>query len=414
MLRKLIVTLITTMMILFAFATMANAEDALLSENKRAWANSAESANPAKNLVDGDFSNNWAGNDGNYDKYVVIDLGAVYELSYSKIYPKQNSANQYRAYKYTIAVSSDGASFETVVDKSTNTMGEEYYTDDLSGVEGRYVKIHVTGEKDGKWVSFYEVQIYGDDTQLGLINCALGKNVDATDEQDEEGNVAQNLTDGSVNTYWAAEGENNSAIVDLGETFYINSAEFIPEGKRAYGYKIEGSYDGISYTLIADMPENASADVLKCRFTPVEVRYVRLTITDMPAGVNWINIKEFAVFGQKQGSDLYYADEGQGLSVSGDATEVEGVFRGTGSALAGKSMTFIMTVYDGNEMVAYKVESHFIPSYGEEFEETIRMTADEVGGSLASKVVEVFIWDNLENMKTIVAPVSFSVNSVNQ
>lgn len=238
-------------------------------------------------------------------------------------------------------------------------------------------------------------------------NLALGKDVFASNEQ--SGNVGSNLTDGDMVTYWAYNAIDNYVLVDLEEPSYINYIEFIPEASRAYSYKIEASYDGVVYNEIVNVVDPESAAVLSSEFSPVEARYVKLTITKMPTGVKWINIKELRIYGDNYGTDLYCGEEGQGLSIDVDGTNITGVFTGASSAINGRKMTLIVAVFDENRMIAYNAETNTIPEYGTEFMKSVSLTIDDASINLSGKQVEVFIWDDLENMKTLVPPMEITI-----
>ncbi len=379
-------------------ALSANAETSLLSQGKRVWSNSEEAANPAVNLVDGNLHNNWAALDGEYNKEFTIDLGGVYELSEIKLYPKES-----RAYQYKIYVSADGADInQLAVNRSTNTVGEECYTDRLERCEARYVKVSISGEANGKWVSFYEAEVYGNAAQIGKENCALGKNViNNTGEQAEAGNYASMLVDGTMTGHWAAEGT-ASATIDFGEPFYISSSEIVPEGSRAYGYTIEASYDNINYVMIVDKSDNsAGEDVFIDNFGPIEARYVRLSIKKLPAGVGWTNIKEFSVFGDKTGVDLT-AD----ITIERSGEEITVSVTGKSCAAKGRIMTLIAAAYDGDRMTGYADKAFEIPAYNENIDISFTVTAEELGG-IDGKTIEAFIWNDLDNMKSQTAAVVY-------
>lgn len=239
-------------------------------------------------------------------------------------------------------------------------------------------------------------------------NLALGKDVFASNEQ--PGNVGSNLTDGDMVTYWAYNAIDNYVLVDLEEPSYINYIEFIPEASRAYSYKLEASYDGVIYNEIVNVVDPESSSVLSSEFSPVEARYVKLTITKMPTGVKWINIKELRIYGEDYGTDLYCGEEGEGLSIDVDGDKIAGVFTGTSSAINGRKMTFIVAVFDGNKMIAYNAETSTIPEYGTEFTKSISLTID-ASIDMTGKRVEAFVWDDFENMKTLVSPVGITIET---
>ncbi len=237
-------------------------------------------------------------------------------------------------------------------------------------------------------------------------NLALGKSVILySDEQ--EANPAQNLTDGDLITYWGAFNKENYVVIDLEDVYYIDSLEFKPESGRAYGYKIEGSYDGVAFTEIITKENNASSELLSCEFTPAQARYVRFTITQLPGEVKWVNIKEIFIYGESSGPDLLYNEEPLTIEVDGEI--VIGSLKTGVTVLNGKAVTLIIAVYDGNRMVGYKAATHLLP-YSSEVERNIEISEDDIGVNLNGKTVEVFVWDDLENMKTIVAPLVITID----
>jgi hypothetical protein len=68
----------------------------------------------------------------------------------------------------------------------------------------------------------------------------------------------------------------------------------------AYQYKIEVSLDNKSYEIVADKTHNTAANNVEFdRFTPVQCRYVRLTVTGAPK-LPW-GVLEFTAFGKSAG-----------------------------------------------------------------------------------------------------------------
>jgi beta-galactosidase/beta-glucuronidase len=125
---------------------------------KRVVATTNESANPARNAVDGDNATRWAatGADANF---ITIDLERKYVLNRIAILWFNTTTS--RAYKYTVEVSTDGQTFTSAVNRSANTQ-PDLVEDAINDVVGRYVKINVTGSTIGTaYPSIFEVQLYG-------------------------------------------------------------------------------------------------------------------------------------------------------------------------------------------------------------------------------------------------------------
>lgn len=126
-----------------------------LSQGKPITASSFEVVNPATNANDGKMDTRWAAGSAKFPQWWQVDLGSAYDLGKVEITWFKNDA---RAYKYKIEISSDGNSFDTVVDKTKNEK-KGVTTDVISG-KGRYVKVTVVGTSDG-WASAYEIKVFG-------------------------------------------------------------------------------------------------------------------------------------------------------------------------------------------------------------------------------------------------------------
>lgn len=72
-------------------------------------------------------------------------------------------------------------------------------------------------------------------------------------------------------------------------------------GLPVYKYKLEGSIDGQNFFMLCDQTNNKKiADVTFDDFAPKQCRYVRLTVTGWPEGIN-LGIIEATVFGKYSG-----------------------------------------------------------------------------------------------------------------
>lgn len=240
-------------------------------------------------------------------------------------------------------------------------------------------------------------------------NLALNKVVTATASQ--KGHEGQYLTDGDEVSYWAIEAVENSVVIDLEELFYLDTLEYIPHESRIYGYKIAVSRDNVNFVDVVIEENPAQAAVVSSEFIPIEARYIRLTITSIISNTTWVNIKEVRVYGSERGTDLYCGEEGQGLSINVDGTKITGTFTGVSNAINGRKMTLIVAVFDENRMIAYNAETNTIPEYGTEFMKSISLTIDDASINLEGKRVEMFVWDDYENMKTLVSPVGITIET---
>jgi len=130
---------------------------------------------------------------------------------------------------------------------------------------------------------------------VGFENVALGKPVVASSDRNEEGSV-QKAVDGDSYTNWSsAKTDDEWIYVDLDEVYTIGHVNIL------WGWKIHGedftidiateSPDNESswetvYTAV-DMPYITWKATHRCRFDPVEARYVRVHATDRPGKQEW-------------------------------------------------------------------------------------------------------------------------------
>src|SRR5258706_9964184 len=94
--------------------------------------------NEAYKLVEGNVTTRWAASV--WPQWVQVDLGAIYLINKTEVMPYMN-----RAYQYLVEVSTDGSSYTTVVDRTTNTTGGATLTDLFFPINAQYVRLTVTG-----------------------------------------------------------------------------------------------------------------------------------------------------------------------------------------------------------------------------------------------------------------------------
>lgn len=120
-----------------------------------------DEANVVANLVDGLTSTRWSVS--GFPQTATIDLGEVYVLERTELLAYSD-----RDYQYTIAVATEeSGSYTQIVDRSENTSPTTELNPNInifSKIEGRFVKITVTGSKtySGDWVSLLEFRVFGD------------------------------------------------------------------------------------------------------------------------------------------------------------------------------------------------------------------------------------------------------------
>jgi hypothetical protein len=124
--------------------------------------NSSGGMHPPAHGNDGDLGTRWCAADPNTGHYWTLDLGALHTLSRIEVvweYPSQATG---LPYGYVVAVSDDGASFTTSIDRSATTDTMKTQTSNFPpATTGRYVRITVTGLPSGTWASFWEAHVFG-------------------------------------------------------------------------------------------------------------------------------------------------------------------------------------------------------------------------------------------------------------
>ena len=117
---------------------------------------------PAADGNDGDLSTRWCAADLNTGHYWTLDLGALHTLRRIEIVWEYPSTATGLPYGYLVAVSDDGVSFTTSIDRSATTDTMQTQTSNFPpATTGRYVRITVTGLPSGSWASFWEAHVFG-------------------------------------------------------------------------------------------------------------------------------------------------------------------------------------------------------------------------------------------------------------
>jgi F5/8 type C domain len=130
---------------------------------------------------------------------------------------------------------------------------------------------------------------------------SLNKTAIADSEQTTQANLAINGNDASATTRWCAA---NGALghywqVDLGASYTVTKVSIVWEKAAAYQYKVEGSLNGSAWSLLVD--QTATTDTTQTRLdvlgTPTQARYVKVTVTGLPATGAWASFFDLTVSG---------------------------------------------------------------------------------------------------------------------
>jgi hypothetical protein len=127
----------------------------------------------------------------------------------------------------------------------------------------------------------------------------LSVNKPASTDSQQAGNPAGNGNDGNTATRWSANDGNTNHWwqVDLGSLCNLTGDEVIWQMNGVtYDYTVAVSPDSTNWTTVVNKTANPSTAQLQADVFLAAGRYVRVTVTGLPAG-DWASFDEFQVFG---------------------------------------------------------------------------------------------------------------------
>ncbi len=138
----------------------------------------------------------------------------------------------------------------------------------------------------------------------GPTNLALNKPASSSSIENDEHSAAQ-ANDGDPKTCWRADDEPEGGPewwqVDLCNSFDLSGCQIRwPYGGKKYRYKVEGSTDRKTWSMLSDQQKSAvTSQVHKLKLKDTgPVRYVKVTVTGLDEGC-WASICEVKVFGSE-------------------------------------------------------------------------------------------------------------------
>jgi xylan 1,4-beta-xylosidase len=141
-----------------------------LTEDKNYTVSSEAPGRDAPYAVDSNSRTWWSPAEDDREPWVIFDLGSASEqhyiidsarLLFTLPVRLKNEGSPARVRKYKIEVSPDGESFETVVNKTRNNRDNAVEFDEIEPVQGRYVKLTITGWPDEVPVGVIEFTVFG-------------------------------------------------------------------------------------------------------------------------------------------------------------------------------------------------------------------------------------------------------------
>lgn len=148
-------------------------------------------SNYAWKAVDGDENTRWCANNPSYPQWLQLELEKPQTLN-----GIQTVWENAGVYQFKVEGSTDGKTWSTLVDGSSNAK-KAPYTNEFAKVEGiRFVKIHALGKTSGGWASIREVRLQGPGIKAVApkLSEAQKKEYDkASDPLKDQGNVAPKI-----------------------------------------------------------------------------------------------------------------------------------------------------------------------------------------------------------------------------
>ncbi|WP_314587815.1 endo-alpha-N-acetylgalactosaminidase family protein [Paenibacillus terrigena] len=139
-----------------AAAVITVKEDPNIALKKPATASSQQSSNTAVMGNDGQTSTRWCVSDPSTEHWWKVDLGAQYDVTGSKITWESASSTT----KYRVEVSSDGVTWQKMVDKWGTPVTESITADTWSAEKVKFIRVTALGVGT-TWAGFREFEAYG-------------------------------------------------------------------------------------------------------------------------------------------------------------------------------------------------------------------------------------------------------------
>lgn len=246
----------------------------------------------AEFAIDGNTGTRWESETGVDPQWIYLDMGASYDVTEVVISWEAASAKTYE-----IQVSDDAQNWTTV---KTITDGASGETRDIvldTPAAGRYVRILGTSRNMNYGYSIYEINVYAavDDNYFDGRNLALGKTAVAS-SQENDGASANMVTDGSLDSRWSSEWNDDEWImVDLEQIYRIDEVDLIWESAYGTAYEIQASADGSTWTTVfTENSGNGGTDTIL--LNDIHARYIKMQGKGRATGYGY-SMYELQVYG---------------------------------------------------------------------------------------------------------------------
>jgi beta-glucosidase len=265
-----------------------------MSTGRPATATAQQTGNEAARAVDGDMTSRWSA--PGFPQTLTVDLGSPRWVSNVQVVPHLD-----RPYRYRVQMSTDRATWTTVVDRTASSARGTMVDDLRQGVEARYVRLVVTGVADASttWVAIRELSVH--DRYDPRANLALRRPTTATSSATSAAPAL--ATDHAPVTAWRSAATPSGTApqrltVDLGAARTVDTVRLharAGSGPRATA--VEGSTDGTRWTTLATatLPDRQGPHTWVV--SPTSVRWVRVSASGA-YGPSGVAVEELEVFGR--------------------------------------------------------------------------------------------------------------------
>ncbi|MEV5686704.1 discoidin domain-containing protein [Streptomyces sp. NPDC052164] len=284
--RGMSTVIVTSLLTLGWPALTASAADGPnIAVGRSAAASSAQSANAATGITDGNQSTYWQSSGTDLPQWVQTDLGATTRTD--GVVLKLPAGWKSRRQTLSVQGSADGTSFTTLKNSATYTFSPataNAVTVNFPATKARYVRVKITANTSGRTAQLSELEVHTADESS--VNLATGRTLTASSHT--EVYAAGNANDGNRATYW--ESRNNVfpqwIQADLGSAVRVDRVVLrLPGGwgARSQTLKLQGSTNGTDFTdLTASKAytfDSAGGQSATITFDATTTRYVRVLVT---------------------------------------------------------------------------------------------------------------------------------------
>lgn len=252
----------------------------------------------AANAIDNDLRTKWAA--PGMSQWITLDLGLPQQVSMVRI---SFTAYQWgRSVDYTLSTSLDGINWTTTTTNARSAPFQQWNEVMLNPVSARYVRVTLNNASlpnntDPGNSEINEIQTHGSHIPPTRLQAPA---ITASDYDISTGAVAEYALDGDLRTFWSAPGLHQWITLDLGTIQRVSMARIsftAYQWGRSYAFSVATSLDGISWSDTISAESIPYVQWSEITFTPINARFVRITLNTATLGAADSEINEIELFG---------------------------------------------------------------------------------------------------------------------